>query len=266
VKIAFIGAGNMAGAIIGGVLRAGLCQPEEVTASDVDPERRRRVQALYGIRVTADNTEAAGAASTVVLAVKPQNLEAVGKDLLGNLSHDPLIISILAGASIAKIRFHLGQSLRVVRVMPNLPALVGCGMSAMASAAEVTAEDAAGARSILETVGEVVELPEELLDAVTALSGSGPGFVYRLMEAFAAAGEAVGLGRSMSEQLTAQTFLGAAKLLRETGEKAAELRARVSSPGGTTLAGLEVMEQTGIDELIRAGVTRARDRARELGA
>jgi pyrroline-5-carboxylate reductase len=215
--------------------------------------------------VTDDNRAAASAAPTVLLAVKPQNLEAVGGDLNGNLASNTLVISILAGASIAKIRKNLGEGLPVVRVMPNLPALIGCGMAGIAAAPGVSDEQRTEARRMLQTVGKVVELPEDQIDAVTALSGSGPGFVFRLMEAFTAAGESIGLSQEAAELLTRQTFLGAARLIDETGEKAADLRAKVSSPGGTTLAGLGVMEEKGIEDLVRATLEAARDRARELG-
>lgn len=266
MRLAVIGAGNMASAILGGVLQAGVCRPADVIAADLDPVRREKARAAFGIRVTSDNREAAAAAPTLLLAVKPQNLDAVGNDLRGSLDHAPLVISILAGASIQRVRSRLGDRLPVIRVMPNLPALVRSGISGLAAGTGVTPPQRAEARRILETVGKVVELPEDLLDAVTALSGSGPGFVFRLIEAFTAGGEAIGLPPEVSETFTVQTFLGAAKLLDQTGAKAPELRARVSSPGGTTLAGLEVMERLGVDELVRGTLTRARDRARELGA
>jgi len=255
----------MASAIVGGVLKAGLYRAADIIAGEIDPGRREQVSSEYGITTVERNLEAAAAAPVLVLAVKPQNLPQVSEDLRGQMPHDPLVLSILAGCSIEKLHTYLGVGLPVVRAMPNLPAQIGKGISALASSEEVSPEQLNLARSIFSTVGEILSIPETLMDSVTALSASGPGFVYRLMEAFASAGERLGLPKATAQRLTLHTFIGAASLLSESGQTPAELREKVSSPGGTTAAGLEVMKQERIDNLIRQVLARAHDRARELG-
>lgn len=263
-RTGFIGAGNMATALIGGIVRSGLEAPDAIWASDISAQRRESVAGQYGIRVTADNAEVVRECQLVILAVKPQQFAEVAAPLAGLFREGRTALSIMAGVRIDAIAASLGGA-PVIRVMPNLPALAGAGVSAVAPGAGVAPEVLDRAERILRTVGVTVRVPEELMDAVTGVSGCGPGFVYALVEAFTEAGIAAGLARETAETLAVHTFHGAVKLLVESGESATELRTRVSSPGGATLAGLAAMAEGGLSGVIRKGVLAARDRSAELG-
>jgi pyrroline-5-carboxylate reductase len=262
-RIAFIGAGNMASALIHGLLAHGSARPEALIASDVRDEALAALANEHGIVTTRDNARACQA-EIVVLSVKPQVLPALLPELAPKLNSSSLVISIAAGVPLAVIEGLL-PGRRVVRAMPNTPALVGAGATALAAGSGASGDDLANARAIFESVGVVVEVAEDLLDAVTALSGSGPAYVFYLAEALVEAGRHVGLSDDVARVLALQTVFGSAKLLQESGEAPADLRRKVTSPNGTTEAGVKTLEALRVREAVSACVTAARDRGRELG-
>ena len=264
-KYGFIGAGRMASALAGGLVEAGLAKPSEVAASDPNAEVRQHfAERLPGATVTSDNAEVCGDASMVVLAVKPQVMPAVLANLkLGK--NAPLVASIAAGVTLEKLEAGLGGSARVVRVMPNTPALVSRGASCYSGGTHATADDLAAVGQMLEAVGVAFQVPEYQLDAVTGLSGSGPAFVYTMIEALSDGGVLAGLPRDVAHQLAAQTVAGAAEMVLSTGQHPAQLREAVTSPGGTTIAGLEALEQGGMRSAVMAAVKAATNRSQELG-
>lgn len=263
--IALIGGGQMALALADGFCRAGLMTPREIICFDPSPEARDRLAArLPGLRFAADNAAAAAAARVIVLAVKPQQAASACAEIAGRLGPTAVVLSIVAGLSTTSLAQMTGTR-RIIRVMPNTPCLVGKGVSAVCATADVTAEQLAYARHLLGAVGTVHDVDESLMDAVTGVSGSGPGFIAMFVEALAAGGVRAGLPESLAVSLATETLAGTAALLEATGEPPATIRARVCSPGGTTLAGLAAMEQADVGRGIAAGVVAARDRARELG-
>jgi len=264
-KIAFLGAGNMAGALIKGLLHAGACTADDIVATDVRPERLEELAALHGIATSADNRAAAARADVVVLATKPQVFDRLLAQLSNAIRAETLVISIAAGVPIGAIESRLAGSARVVRAMPNTPALVDAGATAIASGTRATAEDLVIAKRIFDSVGITVVLDESLLDAVTGLSGSGPAYIFLIIEALSDAGVKVGLHRDTAQRLAAQTVLGSAKLLIETGEHPGRLKDMVTSPGGTAIAGLHTLEAGGLRTTLINAVETATNRARELG-
>ncbi|MDH4186365.1 MAG: pyrroline-5-carboxylate reductase [Nitrospira sp.] len=263
-KIAFVGGGQMAEAMIGGLLGGRLCQAGAIWATDPAAERRDCLKEKFGIQVGASNREAVAWADVVVLAVKPQTLPAVLSELGSTLSH-VLVISIVAGVTIKAIGESLSGVMRVVRAMPNTPALVREGMTALAMGHAVSEEDGRLVRTVFEAVGRVVSVEERLMDAVTGLSGSGPAYVFLAIEALADGGVKMGLPRQTAELLAAQTVLGAARLVLESGAHPAQLKDRVASPGGTTIAGLYQLEQGGLRATLMSAVEAATIRSKELG-
>ncbi len=263
-KIAFIGGGQMAEALIGGLLAGRLCSAESIWATDPVPARCDHLKSQFGIRVGSANREAIAWADVVVLAVKPQTLPAVLSEL-GQALAQALVISIVAGVTIKAIAEQMGGAMRVVRAMPNTPALVREGMTALALGSAVSEEDSRVARTVFEAVGRVVLVEERLMDAVTGLSGSGPAYVFLAIEALADGGVQMGLPRQTAELLAAQTVLGAARLVLESGVHPAQLKDRVASPGGTTIAGLYQLEQGGLRATLMAAVEAATIRSKELG-
>ena len=261
-SVGTVGAGNMAEAILRGLLRAGL-SADQLSASDVSAERRRVLREELGIYTTESNAEVAERAEVVVLAVKPQQLEAAAHTLPRD--GGPLYLSIVAGATTAGLRRLLGAGARIVRTMPNTPALVGAGVTAVANDGGADPSDVERACAILRAVGEVVQVPESALDAVTGLSGSGPAYVFLLIEALSEAGVREGLSAETARSLALETVHGAARLARETGEHPALLRERVTSPGGTTSAGLAALEAGGFRATVAAAVRAATQRSKELG-
>jgi pyrroline-5-carboxylate reductase len=263
-RIAFIGAGNMAGALIKGLLGAGACEPDRVWATDVRSERLDELRDRHGIRVGSDNVEAARWADVVVLATKPQVFDRILAQL-DTAVGDALVVSIAAGVPIAVMEAWLPRGTRVVRAMPNTPALVDAGATALAAGTHATAADVALARGIFESVGITVVLDESLLDAVTGLSGSGPAYIFLIIEALSDAGVKVGLHRDSAQRLAAQTVLGSAKLLIDTGEHPGRLKDMVTSPGGTAIAGLHTLEAGGLRTTLINAVEAATARAQTLG-
>jgi pyrroline-5-carboxylate reductase len=263
VRIGFLGAGAMAEALAGGLVAAGFAATRLV-AADPDPARRKRFEEGLGVRATTDNSEAVAASDLVVVAVKPDKVRPVLTDLDGDRSR-PLWISIAAGVTLDRLKAALSGGARIVRAMPNTPAQVHAGATAFCANNLVREDDRAAARALFAAVGTVWEAPnEDLLDAVTGLSGSGPAYVFVFLEALADAGVRVGLPREAAAQLAAQTVFGAARLVLESGRHPAQLKDQVTSPGGTTIAGLERLEARGLRAALYEAVAAATERAREL--
>ena len=265
-KIAFIGGGNMASSLVGGLVESGR-PPADVVVAEPEEEKRRRLVERFGVSATPDNRAAAGAGDVVVLAVKPQIMaEAVTGIADAVRERGPLVISIAAGVRVARLLEWLGGSAAIVRTMPNTPALLGCGATALFANPAVTAEQRAEAEAILRSVGIALWVEEEdLLDAVTAVSGSGPAYYFLLMEHMIETGVRLGLTRDQARGLTLRTALGAARMALESGRTPAELRAGVTSPGGTTERALELFREGGFETLVERALTGARDRSRALG-
>lgn len=263
--IGFVGGGNMAGALIKGLLSAGLYRPEQVCASDVDPQKRNGLRRRFRVRVTADNAALVRDAKVIVLAVKPQIIDTVLPELRQALTPAKLFVSIVAGVHTTRVEAGLGGA-RVLRVMPNTPALLGKGMAVLVRGRHATAADERLGLRLLRAVGQAVAVRDErLLDAVTGLSGSGPAYVYLFAEGLIRGGVDAGLPAALATQLTLQTITGAAAMLQESGESPEALRAMVTSPGGTTLAGLSELHGRGFKEAIAAAVVAATRRSEELG-
>ncbi len=263
-NVALIGAGQMAEALIGGFLESGLLASSRLRATDPDAGRRDLVGRRFRIAVGVDNRDAAAWADVVILAVKPQTLPAVVDDLAAALD-GKLVISIAAGVPLRQIAERLKSEARLVRVMPNAPALLRAGVSALSPGPNVSGEDAQLARRLLEAVGRVVVVNESLMDAVTGLSGSGPAYAFLMIEALADGGVKMGLPRDVAVTLAAQTLAGAAKMWIETGEHPGRLKDRVASPGGTTIAGLHELEKGGFRSVLMKAVEAATERSKALG-
>jgi pyrroline-5-carboxylate reductase len=264
-RLAFIGGGNMAEALLRGILAANRMRPAEILATDVRDERLAYLKTKYEIGVTSDNAAAARQAETVLLAVKPQKMNGVLTELRDALSEAQLLISIAAGIATATIAACFPRPVRVVRVMPNMSALVLEGVSALARGGHATPQDLETTRGLFEAVGKVVVVDESLMDAVTGLSGSGPAYVFLIIEALADAGVKVGLPRDVALALAAQTVRGSARLVLETGKHPGELKDMVASPGGTTIAGLHALEQGAVRAALINAVEAAVRRSQELG-
>jgi pyrroline-5-carboxylate reductase len=264
-NIGFIGAGNMAEALIKGLINSGLYSPDQVLASDNDQTKLESKSKNYGIKTYTSNMDLVKASSIVVLSVKPQVFRGVLSDITTCLTPDHLIISIAAGIPVSLIQEIIGTDKPIIRVMPNTPALIQRGISALSAGGTATTEHLNRAREIFNAVGKTVVVDEGMMDAVTALSGSGPGFVFRIMECFVEAGVKQGFDRETALSLVTQTFLGASHLADESDSPLSSLREMVTSPGGTTAAGLAAMEENGIQNVIRAAVKASCDRSIELG-
>ena len=262
-RIAFIGAGNMAASLIGGLRAKGL-EAAQIRASDPGEETRARVSAEHGIETFADNAQAIVGADVVVLAVKPQAMKAVCEALRPSLKPDQLVVSIAAGITCASMNNWLGAQ-PIVRCMPNTPALVRQGASGLFATAEVSAEQRQQAQELLSAVGIALWLNEEQqLDAVTAVSGSGPAYFFLLIEAMTAAGVKLGLPADIAAQLTLQTALGAAHMAVSSDVDAAELRRRVTSPAGTTEAAIKSFQANGFEALVEKALGAAAHRSAEM--
>lgn len=263
-RLAVIGAGNMAEALVRGILRAGLLPPAAITASDVVPERLRLFRDQFGVGTGEDNADVATKADLVLLAVKPQAIGPVLQGLAPAVDRQ-LLVSIAAGVPTYSIEARFPRPVRVVRVMPNTPALVLEGASALCAGAHATPGDLDLARTLFDAVGRAVVLDETAMDAVTGLSGSGPAYVFVIIEALADAGVRVGLTRDVAQLLAAQTVLGSARMVLETGRHPAALKDMVASPGGTTIAGLHALEAGGLRAALLDAVEAATRRSQELG-
>jgi len=262
--IGFIGGGNMAEAILKGMISGGIAAGSILVSEPLEP-RRQHLASVYGVGTTADNSEVARACSTVILAVKPQQAAAVCGALNSDMTGKHLLVSIMAGVSCSTLEGFFNEPVRVVRVMPNTPSLVLCGAAAIARGKNATDADMAEVEAIFTLVGSCCRVDEKLMDAVTGLSGSGPAYVLTFIEALADGGVKSGLPREIALSLALQTVLGTAKLLAETGEHPGSLRDKVTSPGGTTIAGLHALEKGCFRATVMNAVEAATARSKELG-
>jgi pyrroline-5-carboxylate reductase len=264
MNLGVIGCGKMGTALVQGAIRAGVVKPGDVIGTDVIPAARENFTKLTGGLATADIAELLEASDVLLLCTKPQDAFSA---LAGLKSHagGKLMISIAAGVTIADIENNTPETLRVIRTMPNTPALVGKGAAAYSLGGRCNSDDEETVRSLLSSVGLAVSLPEKLMDAVTGLSGSGPAYVYLIIEAMADGGVRAGLPRAEALQLAAQTVSGAAEMVLQTGSHPAMLKDMVTSPGGTTIAGLAVLEEKNVRSAMIAAVAAATARSTELG-
>jgi pyrroline-5-carboxylate reductase len=265
LKIGFLGAGKMATALAKGFVRAGLAQADQIIASDPHEGARAAFAKETGAKITPSNAEVAKSADILILAVKPGNVPELLEEIRPIYSANHLLISIAAGVTIAKMEAGLDHNARVIRVMPNTPALVGASATAFALGKNATKEDSGLALKLFSAVGIAYQLKESLLDAVTGLSGSGPAYVFMTIEALSDGGVAAGLPRDVATQLAAQTVYGSAKLLLETGLHPGVLKDMVTSPGGTTVEGLHELEKGQIRADFISAVRAATDKSKKLG-
>ena len=262
--LAFIGAGNMAEAIIRGLCAAKVVAPRNIIASDPRPGQRAALKKNYKIRTVADNSAAIRSATIVFLAVKPQMMETVLPEIASALTNKQLVISIAAGISTTYIEKFLPTKTPVVRVMPNTPALVLCAMTGIAKGRWATPRHLRIAQTVFEALGAVIVVPEPQIDAITAVSGSGPAYFFYIAEAMTAAARGLGFSQSIAQQLVTQTLVGAGMMLSHGDEDAATLRKKVTSPGGTTEAALKVFDTNKLKSIFGQALLRAYQRAQEL--
>ncbi|MFO1488846.1 MAG: pyrroline-5-carboxylate reductase [Verrucomicrobiota bacterium] len=265
LTIGFLGAGKMATALAKGFVQAGLVTGEQIIASDVFDAALTAFAKDVGAKTAKSNGEVAGFANVLILAVKPDQVAGVLSEIRGAITPKHLVISIAAGISLAKMEAALNSDAHIIRVMPNTPALVGASASAFALGKSATAEDAALAQKLLSAVGVAYQVKEGLLDAVTGLSGSGPAYVYQFIEALSDGGVASGLPREVATKLAAQTVLGAARMVLETGQHPGALKDQVTSPGGTTIEGLHELEKGRLRGTVMSAVRAATEKSKKLG-
>jgi pyrroline-5-carboxylate reductase len=264
-QVGFLGSGNMGEALIHGLLHGHVCRPEQIVCSDVRPERLKTIRDKYGIRSTSHNTDVVKQAEIVILAVKPQIMKEVLEEVGKHLDLSKLVISIAAGVPLSAIETLVKKDLKLIRVMPNICVSVREGVSAIAGGKHASKDDLLTAKAIFDSVGKSLFIEESLLDAVTGLSGSGPAYIFLIIDALADAGVKVGLSRSDSLVLASQTVLGAARMLMETGEHPGKLKDMVTSPGGTAIAGLHTLEGGGLRTTLINAVEVATARSKALG-
>ena len=263
--IGFIGGGIMGEALIKAMLHSGSFATDQIRVSDINQDRLHHIRDTYQVSISADNGELAVGSDVIVLAVKPHQVGDVLVEIHASLDHLPLLISIAAGVPIVSLEQGLAKPLPVVRVMPNTPALVLAGVSAITGGSHTKPEHLAMARVLFEAVGVVVEVDESHMDAVTGLSGSGPAYVFLFVEALIDAGVLVGLPRPVARDLAVQTTLGSAKLLAESGEHPGVLKDQITTPGGTAINGLSILESGGMRGILMDAVEAATRRSEELG-
>ncbi len=260
--IGFIGGGNMAEALIKGAVSSQRSAVSSLLVSEPREDRRKYLEQTYGIKTTESNKEVVSSCNVVILAVKPQNMAAVVDEIADLITEDKTIVSIAAGITLSYLQSKL-KTKKLIRVMPNTPAIVQEGMSVMSLCECFSDKDIAIVRDIFMSVGKVLTLPEKYINAVTAVSGSGPAFVALFVEAMIAAGEKMGLSRDNASELAIQTFIGTARLL-DTGMPPEKLREMVTSPGGTTAAGLKIFEEKGFKDIVYDALYAAKKRAEDL--
>lgn len=267
VFLCIVGGGKMGGALAGGMLKSGVVPPEHLVIVESTPDRREELAALLpaGVSIVGNIASLGDPVDGVILAVKPGDVESACRDIAALDRLPSRVLSIAAGITIDRLQSLLGTGIPIIRSMPNTPALIGAGVSALAPSSSCVEEDILWAEQILGAVGVTVRLGEEYLDAVTGLSGSGPAYIFLVAEALIEGGVSVGIDRSTAEILTSNTILGAARLWVETGEDPAALRAQVTSPGGTTEAGLAVLEEREVRLAFQDAVRSATSRSHELG-
>lgn len=264
-RIGFLGAGKMATALAKGFINAGHCSGEGMIASDVSNDALTHFHNVTSAKVTSRNADVSAFARILIIAVKPDQVPGLLQEIRGSLREEHLLISIAAGVSLAKLEALAPEGTRFIRVMPNTPALVGCSASAFALGKSATSDDAQITEQLLNSVGVAMRVKESLLDAVTGLSGSGPAYVYQVIEAMSDGGVAAGLPREVATRLAAQTVLGAARMVLETGEHPGVLKDMVTSPGGTTIEGLHELEKGGVRGAFMNAVRVAAEKSRKLG-
>jgi pyrroline-5-carboxylate reductase len=264
-KIGVVGAGKIGSAIARGMIKAGLVTKDQVMASDVSDALRQAIAKELDIKITPDNGQLCDFADVVILAVKPQIVEPVAKEIAKKLGKSKLLISVAAGVPISRIEAGLEKGARVVRVMPNISCVVGAGAAGYAGGTNASAQDLEICGSILNSFGVGLPVEEKYLDAVTGLSGSGPAYVFLFMEALADGGVQVGLTRDVALKLAMQTVYGAARMALESAKHLGELKDEVTSPGGTTIAGLYALEQRGFKGAVMEAIVNATRRSQELG-
>ncbi len=263
-RIAFLGGGNMAEAVLSGLIRKQTVSKQEILVSEIKPERREFLATTYGIETTEDNASVAQRATTVFLAVKPQMVNDVKDALSAHLTDEHILISILAGISREKLSQAFGCPNSMVRVMPNLPAQVGCGVSAISFPDKMSKDSREWVRTILRSVGEVVEVAEPMQDVVTAVSGSGPGYIFYVAQHLIAAAKEHGMEEEAAKRLVTEMLAGSAEVLRQSKDSPEELVRKVATPGGTTEAGLSALKDFDLAGIIRKTITRAVERSIEL--
>jgi pyrroline-5-carboxylate reductase len=265
LKIGFIGGGNMGEALIRGLVSASLLNPKQIFVYDVIEARLKYVQQQYGVQVSSNSPTLTENCGLIILAVKPQTMDRVLDTIHSHLAHKPLVISIAAGISLATLAAGLPDKLPIIRVMPNTPALVQQGASALARGHYVSDANMELALTLFAAVGKAVEVDEKLMDAVTGLSGSGPAYILLLLESLIDAGVLVGLPRTTARELVVQTVLGTATMLAQSDKHPGDLKDMITSPGGTTIHGLQVLEERGVRGALMAAVSAATHRSVELG-
>ena len=266
MKIVFIGGGNMGKAMLAAILAKGLSSKEAITVSDISESRREYLRQKYTVTLTSDNRQAVGQGDVVVLAIKPQQLTEVMAELNGQLKSTQLVLSIIAGARISTLCRGLNHS-RIVRVMPNTPAQIGEGMSVWTATPAVNEQQKGWAGSILSAMGKEIYVDDEkYIDMATAVSGSGPAYVFLFIESLVDAAVHIGLPYDIAQELVLETILGSAHFVQRSGKLPAELRRMVTSPGGTTAEALAQLEKGQFTELVKQAVTAAYNKAKELGA
>jgi len=265
-KICILGTGNMGQALVSGLVGSGSSKPKNIICTDVRETKLKAIEKQYGVQTTTSNLEAVSRAEIIIYAVKPQIMAAVINETAEKLDMSKLIISIAAGVPVAALESCLNKELRLIRVMPNIAAAVKEAATAVAAGKHASKEDVQLAMAIFDSIGRTVFIEENyLMDAITGLSGSGPAYIFLIVEALADAGVKVGLSRQEALFLSAQTVLGAAKMLIETQEHPGQLRDKVTSPGGTAIAGLATLEEGGLRTTLIHAVEVATNRSRELG-
>ena len=262
----FIGVGNMAGAMIGGILRSRRAEPSQIIGSCRSPKSRDKAQALYQIAMTGDNREVAKEAKILFLCVKPQFLDGVIGEIREVIRPDQLIVSIVAGRSVSYFQKELGSGIRLIRLMPNTPALVGEGMTAACASESVSEEEMQTVADLCGTFGRFEAVPERLFDVVTAVSGSSPAYVFMMMEAMADAAVLGGMPRAQAYQFVGQAVLGSAKMMLETGKHPGELKDMVCSPAGTTIESVRVLEERGLRSSIMEGTRACMEKSAAMNA
>lgn len=264
--IGFIGSGNMGGAMIGGIIQSGLVAREQIYVSDINEAALAQMKGTYGVHVTTDNVEVAKACDIIVLAVKPFLYPVVVGGIKDVVKDDVLIVVIAAGQSIHGVTNLFGRDIKVVKTMPNTPALVGEGMAAIAPAKNVSKEETEEIVAIFNSFGKSEIVPEHLMDAVTAVSGSSPAYVYLFIEAMADAAVAEGMPRAQAYKFAAQSVMGSARMVLETGRHPGELKDMVCSPGGTTIAAVRKLEETGLRSSVMQAMKACADQSREMSS
>lgn len=264
MKLGFIGTGNMAGAIMGGVIKGGLMRPEEIIGADVFASGREKTKELYKIHVTESNRAVAEQAETVILSVKPQYYEEVITEIRDIVKPEQLIITIAPGKTLAWLKEKFKKEVKIVRTMPNTPAMVGEGMTAVCANEYVTEEELTYACRILESFGKVEVISEHLMDAVVSVSGSSPAYVFLFIEAMADAAVADGMPRAQAYKFAAQAVLGSARMVLETGKHPGELKDMVCSPGGTTIEAVRVLEKEGLRSAVMEAMKVCTEKAKGM--